>query len=166
MVDRRRQANPLGLAELVSAIPEPAFNRKRGEGYWTIFEHLLHLAETQEVLMARLEMFRDQPHPVITPYAPTRLAGKGTPAAASLVEAFTRWREKQVRLIEGVAADVWRKTVVHPQFPLYKDLFQGIARAARRPAWTARCASRTPGLVAAFPRARRAGILVTWLPSV
>jgi hypothetical protein len=111
--------NPLLLAELVSAIPEPSLNRKRGEGYWTIVEHLLHLVETQEVLMARLEIFRDQAHPVITPYTPTRLAGKGTPTATALVEAFTRWREKQVRLIEGVPDEVWRKTAVHPQYESY-----------------------------------------------
>ncbi len=113
------ELGPRLLAELVSAIPEPALNRKRGEGYWTIFEHLLHLVETQEVLMARLEMFRDQPNPVITPYTPTRVAGKGTPTAAGLVEAFARWREKQVRLIRGVSDDVWRRTAVHPEYESY-----------------------------------------------
>ena len=35
------------------------------------------------------------------------------------MEAFARWREKQVRLIEAVPAEVWRKTAVHPQYESY-----------------------------------------------
>jgi hypothetical protein len=76
----------------VAAIPGPALERRRGEGTWTIYEHLLHLVETQEVILARLELIRDQARPVITPYAPKRLEpGSGRPSAQDLVGQFARW---------------------------------------------------------------------------
>jgi uncharacterized damage-inducible protein DinB len=46
--------NPVILKDFVADIPEAALDRRRGEGYWTIYEHLLHLVETQEVILGRL----------------------------------------------------------------------------------------------------------------
>src|SRR5512139_4021675 len=84
--------NPHVLKDFVAAIPEPALHLRRGESYWTIYEHLLHLVETQEVIQHRLELIRDQARPVITPYAPKRLPAEQQPSATALVGQFARWR--------------------------------------------------------------------------
>jgi uncharacterized damage-inducible protein DinB len=111
--------NPVVLKDFVAAIPEPALHRRRGEGYWTIYEHLLHLVETQEVQQKRLELIRDQARPVITPYAPERLEGAKKPSAAELVAQFALWRERQVRLIEAAPGPLWDKTAEHPEYERY-----------------------------------------------
>jgi uncharacterized damage-inducible protein DinB len=112
--------NPVILKDFVADIPEAALMRRRGEGYWTIYEHLLHLVETQEVIQARLELIRDQARPVITPYAPSRLEpGSGRPSAQELVGQFARWREAQVRLIEAAPEALWDKEAGHPEYERY-----------------------------------------------
>jgi hypothetical protein len=111
--------NPVVLKDFVAAIPEPALHRRRGEGYWTIYEHLLHLVETQEVIQRRLELIRDQARPVITPYAPKRLEGEKKPSAAELVAQFALWRERQVRLIEAAPPALWDKPAEHPEYERY-----------------------------------------------
>jgi hypothetical protein len=111
--------NPLVLKDFVAAIPEQALHRRRGEGYWTIYEHLLHLVETQEVIQRRLETIRDQARPVITPYAPKRLPAEQQPSAAALVGEFAGWREKQVRLIEAAPPGLWDKAAEHPEYECY-----------------------------------------------
>jgi uncharacterized damage-inducible protein DinB len=99
--------NPVILKDFVADIPEAALDRRRGEGYWTIYEHLLHLVETQEVILARLELIRDQARPVITP------------SAGELVDQFTVWRERQVRLIEAAPEPLWSKPAEHPEYESY-----------------------------------------------
>jgi uncharacterized damage-inducible protein DinB len=111
--------NPVILKDFVAAIPEAALERRRGEGTWTIYEHLLHLVETQEVIQARLELIRDQPRPVITPYAPRRLASGAQPSAQELVGQFAGWRERQVRLIEAAPQALWSRPAEHPEYESY-----------------------------------------------
>jgi hypothetical protein len=114
--------NPVILKDFVADIPEAALDRRRGEGYWTIYEHLLHLVETQEVILARLELIRDQARPVITPFVPRELPrarGGGRPSAGELVDQFTVWRERQVRLIEAAPEPLWSKPAEHPEYESY-----------------------------------------------
>jgi hypothetical protein len=111
--------NPAVLKDFVAAIPEPVLHRRRGESYWTIYEHLLHLVESQEVLHKRLELIRDQSRPVITPYTPERLQGAQKPSVAELVARFGRWRESQLRIIEAAPEALWGRTAEHPEYERY-----------------------------------------------
>ena len=114
--------NPTILRDFVASIPTSALDRRRGEGFWTIYEHLLHLVETQEVSQRRLELVRDQARPVITPFVPKELPrapGGGRPTAGELVERFARWRSDQVRLIEAAPEALWRKAAEHPEYERY-----------------------------------------------
>jgi uncharacterized damage-inducible protein DinB len=114
--------NPLILRDFVAAIPEQAIFRRRGESFWTIHEHLLHLVETQEVIQRRLELIRDQARPVITPFEPNEVSqasGGAQPAASELVEQFARWRDRQVRLIEAAPEALWGKSAEHPEYEHY-----------------------------------------------
>jgi len=112
--------NPVILKDFVAAIPVPALDRRRGEGYWTIYEHLAHLVETQEIILGRLELIRDSARPVITPFVPRELPqARGRPAAAELVEQFAGWRTRQLALIEAAAGPLWAKPAEHPEYEQY-----------------------------------------------
>jgi len=114
--------NPVILRDFVAAIPEPALERRRGESFWTIYEHLLHLVETQEVIHGRLELIRDQVRPVITPFVPReqpRPSGGGRPGTNELVGQFARWRERQLQLIEAAPEELWAKPAEHLEYERY-----------------------------------------------
>jgi uncharacterized damage-inducible protein DinB len=114
--------SPVILQDFVAAIPADALDRRRGDGFWTIYEHLLHLVETQEVILGRLERIRDSDHPVITPFVPRELPrAKGVvrPSAGELVRQFTGWRERQLELIEAAPESLWQKPAEHPEYERY-----------------------------------------------
>ena len=69
------------LADFLGEVPEEELHRRRGQGFWTLYEHLEHLVTVQDVLYRRLQLIRDQEHPEITPYVPEeREPAGGEPA--------------------------------------------------------------------------------------
>jgi len=97
----------------------PAEIDKRIKDYWTIYQHVEHLAESQKVLLHRMNLFLSEEKPVIQPYGPN-----GNDAAARLpmqshVEEFERLRNEQIVLIRNAGAEVWRKSGEHPEFKKY-----------------------------------------------
>lgn len=117
------------LRDLIGAIPPERLEIRRKPHFWTIREHVSHLAEVQPMLTGRLERFRDDPSPSFLPYLPS---GGGQPtetvatddaaeplAVGAALTMFGRWRNKQIALIESLPANVWTKQAVHPEFELY-----------------------------------------------
>ena len=58
------------LTEFVKTIPADKMNLRRGEGFWTIAEHVSHLAQVQPMLLERLQRFMDEDRPEFVPYIP------------------------------------------------------------------------------------------------
>jgi hypothetical protein len=48
---------PAILSSFVSNIPEDKMDRRRGDGFWTIAEHISHLAQVQPMLIERIRRF-------------------------------------------------------------------------------------------------------------
>jgi len=129
------QALALGpglLRALIQAIPPEALERRRGEGSWTLREHLEHLTATQPMLYGRLDRFLREERPEITPYVP---AAPATPVAPDvpgedpaarrrkppeqLLELFERWRLRQIDLIRSAAPEIWQRRALHPEYEDY-----------------------------------------------
>ena len=114
---------PAILKGLIQNIPEERLDVRRGDGFWTIAEHLSHLAEVQPMLLKRIERFMNENHPVFVPYIPPGGEdGPQTPArmdTASALDQFARYREKQLALIEGVDDATMSKTATHPEYEAY-----------------------------------------------
>jgi hypothetical protein len=97
--------------------PEDIMHRVKD--YWTVYQHVEHLAESQRVLLDRMNLFLSEERPVIRPYGPS-----GKIAAASLpihshVEEFEKLRNQQVALIQNAGEEVWNKSGEHPEFKIY-----------------------------------------------
>ena len=115
--------SPSMLTAFVHTIPAERRDRRRGEGFWTIAEHVSHLAQVQPMLLERLQRFRDEEHPVFLPYIP----GEGedepdTPAVMSMEDAlaqFSNFRMQQVDLLAALAPATWHKTGDHSEYRLY-----------------------------------------------
>ena len=111
------------LAEFVQSIPDDKMNLRRGGDFWTIAEHVSHLAQVQPMLLERLERFINEEHPEFKPYIP----GKGEETSdfpprmdmTSALDEFTAFRDKQVVILEKVDNIVWERTAAHPEYDKY-----------------------------------------------
>ncbi len=114
---------PRILAEFVGAIPEGRLDVRRGEGFWTIAEHVSHLAQVQPMLLERFRRFKSEDHPEFVPYIPC--TGKTEPATpprmemTDALEQFGRLRNEEVALLEGVDDITWQKIGTHPEYERY-----------------------------------------------
>jgi uncharacterized damage-inducible protein DinB len=122
LMEGLRQA-PRVLVSFVETIPPEKLDQRRGEGFWTIAEHVSHLAQVQPMLLGRLERFTQEEHPRFVPYIPG--AGEeepNTPVRMAIDQAlaqFADFRTQQVALLDKVDADVRRKTAIHPEYEHY-----------------------------------------------
>ena len=114
---------PKILAEFVNTVPKSKLDVRRGDGFWTIAEHVSHLAHVQPMLLDRLERFTNEEQPEFKPYIP----GKGedvpdTPFRMSMAVAldrFAEYRDKQLALLEKTDDTTWKKTASHPEYESY-----------------------------------------------
>jgi len=110
------------LSEFVKTIPADKMNIRRGEGFWTIAEHVSHLAQVQPMLLERLQRFMDEDRPEFVPYIPGDGQAEELPPQMELnaaLEAFAHQRGRQITVLEKAKAAVWLKTAVHPEYEFY-----------------------------------------------
>ena len=114
---------PKILSEFVKTIPEDKMDKRRGEGFWTVAEHVSHLAQVQPMLLDRIQRFMNEDRPEFVPYIP----GNGndepdTPFRINMTTAldqFAQYRNKQLELLESANDITWRKTATHPEYESY-----------------------------------------------
>ena len=109
--------------EFVKTIPESRLNLRRGEGFWTIAEHVSHLAEVQPMLLMRFQRFMQEEHPQFVPFIPTKDGDEpAVPASLSMTEALLQFEEsrtKQLVLLENAAPGMWQRFATHPEYDQY-----------------------------------------------
>ena len=114
---------PKILSEFVQTIPEDKLDLRRGGGFWTVAEHVSHLAQVQPMLLDRFERFMNEDHPEFVPYIPGKAEEEpDTPARMSMASAldqFSEYRDKQLLLLEGANDITWKKTATHPEYEAY-----------------------------------------------
>lgn len=113
--------SPVILAGLVKSIPANRMTLRRGEGFWTITEHLSHLAQVQSMLLGRIERFIAEDHPEFVPFIPEGHEERtevqlDAPAA---LEQFSSYRDRQVALLTGLDEAAWSKAATHPEYEQY-----------------------------------------------
>jgi hypothetical protein len=110
------------LSEFVATIPAAKMNLRRGEGFWTIAEHVSHLAQVQPMLLERLQRFMDEDRPEFVPYVPGHDETETRPPHMEIVaalESFAHQRGKQITLLGKADEAAWQKTALHPEYELY-----------------------------------------------
>ena len=111
------------LAQFVKSIPEERLDLRRGEDFWTIAEHVSHLAEVQPMLLDRFERIINEEHPEFVPYIPGDAEDQpDTPARLTMTDAldqFALYRDKQLMLLKSADDRIWQKSATHPEFDQY-----------------------------------------------
>lgn len=115
--------SPAILSEFVSTIPEDRLDLRRGEGFWTIAEHVSHLAQVQPMLLKRVERFMQEEHPEFIPYLPGKEDDEpDTPERMEMktaLDQFAQYRASQLRLLKNADRSVWQKPATHPEYEAY-----------------------------------------------
>ncbi len=119
------------LSEFIKTIPDDKMNKRRGDDFWTIGEHLSHLAQVQPMLLERIQRFLDEEHPEFVPYIPGEDEEEAdTPevlAASDALDQFARFRSDQLSLLvsllvslpEDATESIWNREAIHPEYDRY-----------------------------------------------
>lgn len=111
------------LSQFVAAIPEDKLDLRRGKTFWTIAEHVSHLAQVQPMLFDRFHRFMIEDHPEFIPFVPGGNDDEPeTPERMDMpaaLEQFAQYRKKQHMLLEKASETIWHRTGVHPEYDRY-----------------------------------------------
>jgi hypothetical protein len=117
------RATPIILREFVSTIPKNKLDLRRGDGFWTISEHVTHLAQVQQMLLDRFNRFMNEERPEFIPFIPCK--GEDQPAIPgktdieSALRQFEQCRNRQLALLEKADIAIWQRTASHPEYDQY-----------------------------------------------
>lgn len=107
------------LEDLCSSLSVESATVRRHEKFWTIEEHVAHLAEVQPMLLSRLEKFRDEKNPVMTPFIPEEGAFPGVPSLENSLAQFRQFRLRQLELIAHLGDEAFKNEGTHPEYTAY-----------------------------------------------
>jgi uncharacterized damage-inducible protein DinB len=114
---------PKILSEFLKTIPKDKIYLRRGEDFWTIAEHIRHLAEVQPMLLERFQRFINEDHPEFIPYIPSDAKPESLSHphidVTSAIEQFANYRDKEIVLLEDTDDIIWQKTGTHPEYEYY-----------------------------------------------
>ena len=114
---------PKILFEFVQTIPEDKLDLRRSEEFWTVAEHVSHLAQVKPMMLNRFERFMNEDHPEFVPYIPGSATEEpDTPHRmdmASALDQFVEYRDKQLLLLENADDISFKKSATHPEYEAY-----------------------------------------------
>lgn len=112
---------PKIISNYISMIPEKDLDSKRGDNFWTIKEHLVHLDFVQDILFERILKFKNEDYPQIIPYFPKdekNLLNKFN-SINDILNSYQNKRDKQVVLINGLKKSDFDKEGTHDEYKKY-----------------------------------------------
>lgn len=109
------------LEDFIDSIPEEFVYRKMGKGFWTIHQHISHLADVQQKIYGRLELFLEDNRPVIKPINPDKDTENqnDTRTIKELLSSFKKLRMMQITLARKSPDEIWKRKIEHPEYRLY-----------------------------------------------
>ncbi len=121
------ERSPIILSQFIQSVPDRFLKQRRGEGFWTIKEHAIHLAQVQPMLLERLNRFVEEDRPEFVPFIPEDESSKPKPDEQIEIEMdlktalqdFESFRKMQLSLISSVSPAVWKKEAIHPEYIQY-----------------------------------------------
>jgi uncharacterized damage-inducible protein DinB len=113
---------PSILTALVETIPPDDMARVRGDGFWNITQHVIHLGAVQPVLLERIDRFLNEPNPEFVPHIPSEDEQENDTEPADVraaLDRFAEFRRKQIARLSGASPVDWNNTGIHPEYSAY-----------------------------------------------
>ena len=115
-------ASPSIFTSLVDTIPPDDMVRVRGDGFWSIAHHVIHLGAVQPMLLERIDRFLNDPNPEFVPHIPSEDEQEDDTDPADVpaaLDRFTKFRTTQIERLSGASPEDWNKTAIHPEYTRY-----------------------------------------------
>lgn len=112
--------NRMLFEQIVAQYPEPAISHRPGEHNWSIKEILGHLADIQELVVARVDKMLAEENPAIELYDEERENRERDHRDDDMGLAksnFVSTREKLVAALKRAGEAAWKRTGRHPMNP-------------------------------------------------
>ena len=113
---------PRILENLLSAIPEKRYRKKRLPGKWCIHEQVCHLVESQWILIDRFRLFEKSENPYILNYDPASDDDKEKYMQMRMKDSLFRFpgvRKDMINMLTQHPPSFWDKTGKHESFEPY-----------------------------------------------
>ncbi len=116
---------PFILSNLLRGIPKERLKEVRRPGKWTIHENVCHLAQAEEMIHHRFQLFKTDPQPTFEPYLPGDTVSDSELINLDLEDqllTFDKSRKSTVDLLGSFEDFHWEKQATHPQYEEYNAL--------------------------------------------
>lgn len=126
---RGLEDSPAILAAMVREIPGDRLHVQRREGFWSLAEHVAHLAQVQPMLGERVRRILSEDNPEFVPFFPIpdeNAKRPAVPPVADSLERFRAGREAMLTLLKQAGPGDWLRPARHPEYERY-----GLAILAR-----------------------------------
>ncbi len=115
------EQSPGILRDMAASILPAQITARRRPGFWTIGEHIGHLAQAQSMIHGRIIRFRDENAPAFVPFIPGDDAPGDLPAesVSQSLAKFEEWRKRQLDAIRTLHPKDLAKEGSHPEYAQY-----------------------------------------------
>jgi uncharacterized damage-inducible protein DinB len=110
------QRTPGVLTPLVQSIPKEFLHLRRGEGFWTIAEHVWHLADLEPLMLKRVQSFVEQDNPQFVGYTPPEDITTLQIDVDQTLATYANRRKDLMALLPKLTPEIWSRKGVHPRF--------------------------------------------------
>lgn len=87
----------------------------RVRDFWTIGEHIEHLADTQTIMLERMKQFAAEEHPAMVPFVPSDERKTFRSVEEALSE-YSSVRHAQIELLESLDDSCFQRKADHPHY--------------------------------------------------
>ncbi len=122
---RGLEDSPIILKGLAEEISLEHLHVRRKQSFWSVAEHIVHLAEVQPMILERLQRIKKEEVAEFIPFIPGKQEqppeenNAPSMTVPEAVLAFASVRIEQVTLLKSLDAAGWAKQAVHPEYAKY-----------------------------------------------
>lgn len=110
------------IIPLIREVPESILRRRPSPEKWSVYEHAIHLSQTDKLFRDRLDVILSTPEPFIEVKENTAEEEAGSMLEVDLDASLARYVRERASLVERLMTltpDEWQKTAVHEAFDHY-----------------------------------------------
>ena len=109
------------LKQFIEGMTENEINKKIKD-HWTIYEHLVHLVQSQKVFLNRITIFEKEDKPIMVPSGPNTDGSneaENKKTVNDLLEEFFRIRTEQIEKLNTFGEKIFTKEGQHDEYKKY-----------------------------------------------
>lgn len=116
------ESAPGVIIPLIREVPPRILKRRPGPAKWSAYEHAIHLSQSDESFLARLDLILSTPEPFIEAIENSPEDEAGAMLEIDLDESLARYKGERAALVERLkrlSPAEWQKTAMHEAFDHY-----------------------------------------------